>query len=203
MKKILLIAVLLFAPLAFSAPFNVGLRGAYTFGTMYGDDADDEPWGAGFSAGLEGKYAFTEHFSLVPGVEIDWRRMHDSEDGVNMTLSTWSIDIPLMLRLNVIPQFFLEAGPTFSFFLSSEMYVEYLGFKISMDLDSPQLDILNVFEFGLSLGLGFHLLPNLELNARFNFGLTSMVDGYDEDEDEYIDDWKHARFQFGLTVWFL
>ena len=53
MKKLYLAlaAVLLATGLSF-AQTNVGGRAALNFGTVYGDDAKNTPWGIGFAAGV-------------------------------------------------------------------------------------------------------------------------------------------------------
>lgn len=197
---VLAFAILLMASFSFAQNVNVGGRAAFNFGTTWGDDTEDEPWGAGFTAGLGLKAKLTERVAIVPELAIDLRREHDKEDGVEATWTTWALDIPVLFRLNATPEFFFEAGPTFAFFLSSEIEVEDEIASLSVDLGNKDIDMLNTFEFGLAAGFGYSVLPNLDLGFRFNLALTSMIDAT---EYGLGDDVKNLRLQWAISYWFI
>lgn len=197
---VLAFAILLMASFSFAQNVNVGGRAAFNFGTTWGDDTEDEPWGAGFTAGIGVKSKFTERLSFAPELAIDLRREHDKENGVDVTWTTWALDIPVLFRLNATPKFFLEAGPTLAFFLSSEIEVENEIGSSSIDLGSKDIDMLNTFEFGLAAGFGYSVLPNLDLGFRFNLALTSMIDAT---EYGLGDDVKNLRLQWAISYWFI
>ena len=123
MKKIILLAAaVLMAASASFAQFNLGGRAAINFGTVWGDNTEDVPWGFGFNVGLATKIGINDMFAVAPEVTIDLRR---SSDAV-ITWSTWAIDIPVLARINLMPALYLEVGPQFAIICAS--FVELVIF---------------------------------------------------------------------------
>ena len=182
MKKIILLAAaVLMAASASFAQFSLGGRAAINFGTVWGDNTEDVPWGFGFNAGLATKIGINDMFAVAPEVTIDLRR---SSDAV-ITWSTWAIDIPVLARINLMPALYLEVGPQFAIILSSEAEMDYiLG---TTTVNYGDLDILNTFEIGLAAGAGYSITPNLDVNFRLALGFTSILDDSKNDDFEEAD----------------
>ena len=119
------------------------------------------------------KFTLIPMLDLAPEIDFEMRRASDDD----ATWTTMAINIPVLLRVNVIPQLFLEVGPTVAFLLSSEMKAEsdFDGASYTMDLGSDEIDALETFELGLAAGAGFAVMPKLDLNFRVAMGLTSFV----------------------------
>ena len=228
MKKIILLAAaVLMAASASFAQFNLGGRAAINFGTVWGDNTEDVPWGFGFNAGLATKIGINDMFAVAPEVTIDLRR---SSDAV-ITWSTWAIDIPVLARINLMPALYLEVGPQFAIILSSEAEMDYiLG---TTTINYGDADILNTFEIGLAAGAGYSITPNLDVNFRLALGFTSILDDSKNDDFEEADmgaadadafnsfddmmnssleensasaaggKVKNLQFQAGVTYWFM
>ena len=215
MKKIILLAaaVLMAASTSF-AQFALGGRGAINFGTVYGDDTSDIPWGFGFNAGLATKIAINDMFAIAPEATIDLRRASDAI----ISWSTWAIDIPVLARINVMPQLFLEVGPQISILLSSEEESDLFGIS-KETINFGDAEMLNTIEFSVAAGVGYAVAENLDVNFRMVLGLTSMLDdGEDvkveteglaalqEPEDSMSMETgsvKTLQFQVGVTYWFM
>ena len=182
MKKIILLAAaVLMAASASFAQFNLGGRAAINFGTVWGDNTEDVPWGFGFNAGLATKIGINDMFAVAHEVTIDLRR---SSDAV-ITWSTWAIDIPVLARINLMPALYLEVGPQFAIILSSEAEMDYiLG---TTTINYGDADILNTFEIGLAAGAGYSITPNLDVNFRLALGFTSILDDSKNDDFEEAD----------------
>ena len=196
MNKLYLVlaAVLLATGLSF-AQVNVGGHAAVNFSTLWGDAADDAPWGLGFAAGVAAKVPVNPMISVVPEVDIDLRRQSDDD----VTWSTWALEIPILARINAAPQIFIEVGPQLGFLLSSEVEHDFGATTTTTDLGDAK--VLNTFEFGIDVGAGYAVMPNLDVNFRFALGLTSIVDG-----KKYIgsdDPAKNMQLQLGATYWFM
>ena len=195
LKKIILAAVLVVSAAFAQSPLNVGGRAAFNFGTVWGENTDNANWGAGFNAGVDVKYNVSPVLSLISGLELDYRRMTDEYDNdyytVKKIISAMYLDIPVLLRINATPSFFLDAGLTLGFNLSANYTREANGASKSEDISSE----MESFEFGLVGGLGFVIIPNLELNFRAAFGITSMA--------KEVDNFKNLRFQAGVSYWFM
>ena len=196
MKKLyLILASVLLATGLSCAQVNVGGHAAANFSSLYGDHTDDVPWGFGFAAGVAAKVAVTPMISVVPEVDINLRRQSDDD----VTWKTWALEIPILARISPMPLLYVEVGPQLGFLLSSEQEQEIGAHTVTTDLG--KLKVLNTFEFGLAAGLGYTVIPNLDVNFRTAFGLTSIVDG-----KKWVgtdDSVKNIQFQVGATYWFM
>lgn len=186
MKKIIVVLVLaLAASMGFAQNVHFGARAALNFGTLWGADTDNVPWGLGFVIGGVAQYPINEKFSIVPGLDIDMRRQSDD----NLTWTTWTIDIPVMARYLVNPQFFVEGGLMIDFIASSEEEITDGPYTYPEDIS----EYLNIFELGFAIGGGYKIMPNLDINARLALGLTSILDGTTV---------KNMQIQIGASYWF-
>lgn len=196
MNKILMSFMVLAMLATTSFAQNVGGHLALNFGTAIGEYNEDVSWGLGVNAGVAAKFTLIPMLDLVPEIDFEMRRASDDD----ATWTTMAINIPVLLRVNVMPQLFLEVGPTVAFLLSSEMETEVteLGSvaTVSVDLGSDDIDVLETFELGLAAGAGFTVMPKLDLNFRVAMGLTSLV------SDDFGEA-KNLQLQLGGTYWFL
>lgn len=196
MNKILMSFMVLAMLATTSFAQNVGGHLALNFGTTIGEDNEDVPWGLGVNAGVAAKFTLIPMLDLAPEIDFEMRRASDDD----ATWTTMAINIPVLLRVNVMPQLFLEVGPTVAFLLSSEMETDVteLGVvsTVSVDLGSDEIDVLETFELGLAAGAGFTVMPKLDLNFRVAMGLTSLV-------SDDVGEAKNLQLQLGGTYWFL
>ncbi|MBO6075560.1 MAG: PorT family protein [Fibrobacter sp.] len=218
MKKLSLIvaAVMLATGLSF-AQVHVGGRVAGTMSTFKGDDSDDAPWGVGFNAGVAAKYNVNEMIAVVPEVGIDFRRIADDE----ATASFWVLNIPVLARISPVANLYVEAGPTIGFILSNDVEydepsfddADFGGYNLSdygIDLDDMLDDAgssgagedANTFEFGLAFGLGYSVLPNLDVNFRFAIGLTNLYEDVKTEDYTFESDLQNMQLSIGATYWF-
>ncbi|MCQ4034478.1 outer membrane beta-barrel protein [Kaistella montana] len=94
-----------------------------------------------------------------------------------------------MFQYNATPQFYLEAGPEFSFLLSA---------KDKWDGGSDDVkDEFNSFDFGIGLGMGYYFIPNFGINARYVAGFTDIAK-----DNPTSDTYKDNVFQIGLSYKF-
>lgn len=196
MNKILMSFMVLAMLATTSFAQNVGGHLALNFGTTIGEDNEDVPWGLGVNAGVAAKFTLIPMLDLAPEIDFEMRRASDDD----ATWTTMAINIPVLLRVNVMPQLFLEVGPTVAFLLSSEMETEVTELggvaTVSVDLGSDDIDVLETFELGLAAGVGFAVMPKLDLNFRVAMGLTSFV-------SDDVGEAKNLQLQLGGTYWFL
>lgn len=196
MNKILMSFMVLAMLATTSFAQNVGGHLALNFGTTIGEDNEDVPWGLGVNAGVAAKFTLIPMLDLAPEIDFEMRRASDDDK----TWTTMAINIPVLLRVNVMPQLFLEVGPTVAFLLSSELEAEVTELggvaTVSVDLGSDEIDVLETFELGLAAGVGFTVMPKLDLNFRVAMGLTSLV------SDDFGEA-KNLQLQLGGTYWFL
>jgi hypothetical protein len=209
-KKIIL-AALLVTSAAFADFFNVGARAAANFGTAWGDDADDATWGVGFNAGVALKIDILPVITIIPGLEVDYRRMGGEQDystgvsdvSTDQTLGMWYLDIPVLARVKLIPMVFLEGGVAFSFNLSATMDYDETETSIATGEtekesgDMSYSKFVNTMDIGLIVGAGISLMDKLDVDFRLVLGLNSYTD-----KDEVGVSMKHMRMQAGVIYWF-
>ena len=195
MFKKILIAALMVASFSF-AQINFGAHAAANMSTMWGDDADGTASSFGFAAGIEAKVTLPLlPIAVVPGVMIDMRNSCDDDDD-KATMTTWALDIPVMLRFSLLPGIYLQAGPSFNFLLSNS--VEYDGEEVDEEL----LPETKTFEFGLAFGAGTSLIPFVDIDFRVNMGLTNTYEDMDLVVTKEEIDAKSLQFALGVTYWF-
>lgn len=125
MKKIILLgAGLLFAGLAnaqTSTDPKFGIKAGVNFAKFAGDPDPNSDFKVGFSAGLFVNIPISSGFSFEPSGEYSQKGSDfttTSNTDVKSKISY--IDLPLMARYDVSPNFGLFAGPQVSFFVDQE-----------------------------------------------------------------------------------
>jgi hypothetical protein len=198
MKKIsrIIAGTLLATGISF-AQVQIGGHAAVNFSTLWGDGASEMeiPWSLGVLAGVATKVPVNEKICVVPEMNVDWRRQKDDE----ITWNTWALELPVLARYNVLPQMYFEAGPRFALLLSSEMEQD-LG-SVVETTNFGKNDALNVFEFGIDVGIGCSVTPNLDLGIRYGVGLTSIIDGKKFESDDQA--FRNMQIQVGGIYWFM
>lgn len=201
MKKLFLGAAIAMSTLSFAQTF--GVKGGLNLSTISNSDNAfetgetdvDSKSKAGFNAGVFVNIPVGESFSVQPEVlynALGTKITGDDEEGNDnaLTLNLDYISVPVMFQYNVVPQFYLEAGPQFSFLVNSKLKLN----DKEQDLND---DSFNSFDFGVGLGAGFNITPQLGVNARYVAGFTDVI------KDNPTDDkFKNNAFQVGLTFKF-
>lgn len=123
------------------------------------------------------------------------------EDRVKMNY----ISVPLMVQMRPVDNFYIEAGPEFSYFINGKNKGESTVASTtggvtttttsshSTDIDKDQI---NRFNFGLGLGLGYDITPNIGINARYVNSLTKI------DKSRPAAENNNRVFQLGLNYKF-
>ncbi|GGG54216.1 porin family protein [Epilithonimonas arachidiradicis] len=180
--------------LIFTAAIAIfGLSNAQTFGLKAGanvssvSNSDDSKAKFGFYAGAFVNVPLAESFSLQPEVLYNGKGVKYDGPGDGSTNLDY-ISVPVMFQYKATPQFYLEAGPEFSFLISA---------KDKWDGGSEDAkDFINGFDLGIGLGAGYDFTPNFGANIRYVAGVTDIAK---ENEDDAL---RNGVFQFGLTYKF-
>lgn len=212
MKRIFLTLALVFGLVATAAAqVNVGGRLAGTMSTFKGDDSEDAPWGVGFNAGVAAKYGINEMIAIAPELGVDFRRVSDDE----VTFSFWVLEIPVLARISPMPNLYIELGPTIGFILSNdtdydlpEVAEDALNALSLMDPEEATGPMFpketNTFELGLAFGVGYTVIPNLDVNFRFAMGLTDIFEEIDLGMFGKVEyDMQNMQLSLGATYWFM
>lgn len=215
------------------ANMKFGAHAAFNYGTVWGENTDKLKfgWGAGFTGGLDLKFAISPKVFFLTGLEYEYRSIDwdvkdffesmissgeiylDREEkemlaGMDCVFSLGYLQIPLVVRFNVNPQFFVDAGIRLGFILSSEMEVSLMGMSNSVDVPG-QME--KDFDLGIVAGFGYTVMSKFDLYFRYTMGFTDMIDivkfaDFSGEDVDYRDapaiEFKNMRFLFGVTYWF-
>ncbi len=177
--------------------------------------------------------AYIDKIGDMYGVNVESERMSEAEIRASMekngsfemvlntdaSFSLKYLDIPLIIRYNVNPQFFIDGGVLVGFNVSADMGLSYESMSRDMEVPSNSTSVVDI---DVVAGMGFSIQPNFDVYFRFNFGVTDMVDfrkclmSYFEKMEESAEmiemistgfesnyGFKNMRFQLGATYWFM
>lgn len=199
MKKLVLGLAIATGSLAFSQHY--GVKAGLNLSSISKDgDFSDSRGKAGFYAGVFMNAPLAENFSIQP--EVIYNNVGAKVDkNTNTNLNLDYISVPVMFQYNVVPEFYLEAGPQFSFlvnskFKSSNQTIE----KVANYFNNK--DNYNSFDFGLGLGAGFNINEHFGINARYVAGFTDLTKNGSVDMANKDGKNRNNTFQVGLSARF-
>lgn len=200
MKKVIFVTIIAFAmSLHTYAQFTIGPKVGLNLSTVHSTKVDDyADYKTGLNAGVFGKYSINSSFDIQTevlysqqGYKVDLVSFDYGGDPYldpDLKVLTHNLNIPVLLRYNLLGKrwLYFEAGPQVGFLLKEKMKLENKevvgGLKdMGMELKTVDLSIVG--------GIGFYLGNHFTINARYNYGLTSIHDL----------DFKNRVFQFSLA----
>lgn len=153
-----------------------GVKGGVNFTNLYVDNVDDTNMLTSFNAGFFVELPITQGIAIVP--ELNYSRKGSEVQNTILTETYKSkfklsyLEMPVLLKLNLVPNFNLHAGPYVAYLLNAKTdVVDENGDRVeSFEYDT---DDFNKLDFGLSAGLGFDF-NNFGIGARYNYGLSEI-----------------------------
>ena len=156
---------------------------------------DFETMKPGFHAGVYAQINIAPMFSIQPevlysmqgGMEKDVDEFFNQTISTKTTLTSHNVIVPIMLQFSPIKMITIEAGPQLGFNLgmSSHNVVTTQGL-VDTETEGDytfESDDYNMFDFGLAAGLKLNVASNVNIYARYVFGLTPVFT-YAEDYDD-------------------
>ena len=185
MKKLILSAAVAFAGVVglnaqSMESLQIGARAGYNYSTLTGDLAKDLDLKgmSGYHVGLFVEVPVTDRFSIQPEViySTQGAKMDTSINlpvvgkiGGDTKFKTQNINVPVLAKFYVIDGLSIQAGPQIGFLTDSK--VEFNG----KESDSFK-DAISKVNFGAVVGAGYKLPMGFTVDARYNFGLTNVLD---------------------------
>jgi hypothetical protein len=146
---------------------------------------------AGFNGGLTLDIPIAYPISFEPEILYSGKGYTANTDYGRFTQRTNYIDVPLLLKVKLAPQFNFLVGPSINFLASTKNTYE-TGFSIEQEQyynnRGDQTSISGVI--GLSVDLG----RNVELRGRYNIDLTSTS----PQDNSYLPNYRNQVWQVGL-----
>lgn len=170
-----------------------GVRAGLNLPTLTGDDTDNLSSFATYHAGAFANIEVSDNFSVQPECMFSCQGAdYEESEGYDGRFELAYINVPVMAQFEVTPGLCLEAGPQVGFLLSAEDQYDAIDFEDSGTEDIK--DELKSIDFGLNFGASYAFGNGLAVGARYNLGLSNIVDS--EDFDGEI---KNGVFQFSVA----
>lgn len=208
MKKIFLGMAIAAGSLAFGQQF--GIKAGMNVSSLSEDASlSDQKSKIGFNAGVFMNAPLGSNFSIQPEVLYNnlGSKVYLSQTQVGGTTyrneyarNMDYISVPVMFQYNATPEFYLEAGPQFSFLVSAKDKFKSTenGSTTGSTVHELNKDSFNGFDFGLGVGAGYYFTPNIGLTARYMAGLSDIA----KDRPSGSDSVRNNVFQVGLAYKF-
>ncbi|CAD0218498.1 PorT family protein [Chryseobacterium sp. D764] len=150
-------------PSTSSSKIKFGLKAGLNVSSLSNMDMKSK---AGFYGGFFVNIPVAKDFAIQP--EVLYSAVGAKEKGGrNSKLNLEYISVPVMFQYKALPNFYVEAGPQFSFLMRAEQ---------KDDVGSLQLkNATKGFDFGIGLGAGYNITKNIGVNVRYTAGLSDIV----------------------------
>ena len=169
---------------------KVGLNLANLTDNFVGDDSDIK---IGFNSGLFAEISLSDKFIFQP--ELLFSKQGAKNEETNYSLKLNYLNIPLMIKNVVADKFAFEFGPQIGFLLSANKEYEATS---SGETVSDKLDVKDYYksiDFGLNFGATFDVSEKVIIGARYNVGLSNIIDDEDTEKDLYL---KNSVFSMSV-----
>jgi opacity protein-like surface antigen len=188
MKKVLLIVVVTLLGLGnvSAQEVKLGAKLGLNLSSLRSDmDFDSK---IGFNLGVFAEINLSDKLIFQPELlySTQGASLEESFDSnsFKVTNSVDYLNIPLILKYGVTDKLFLEFGPQLGFLLSGKSkYEETYGGETESETEDIK-EFTNSIDFGLNFGVSFDIAENIMIGARYNLGLSNIIDEEDSGDEK-------------------
>ena len=173
MKKVLVVAALMFSSVATFAQhavgsFNLQPKVGVSIANLTDNNSSDAR--VGLVAGVEGEYQASDIFSVSAGVLYSMQGAKFDAFGAKSTEKLDYINVPIMANVYVVKGLSVKLGvqPGFKVNDKLDLRMPVLGGAL-VDLKAKSVD------FSIPVGISYEY-NNFQVDARYNWGLTKVLD---------------------------
>ena len=173
MKKVLVVAALMFSSVATFAQhavgsFNLQPKVGVSIANLTDNNSSDAR--VGLVAGVEGEYQASDIFSVSAGVLYSMQGAKYDAFGAKSTEKLDYINVPIMANVYVVKGLAVKLGvqPGFKVNDKLDLRMPVLGGAL-VDLKAKSVD------FSIPVGISYEY-NNFQVDARYNWGLTKVLD---------------------------
>lgn len=183
MKKLMIFAVMMLSAMTASAQQEVGtwsVTPKVGINLAKVTNANDASMKVGLVAGADLNYQIAEKFAVSAGVFYSMQGAKSKDDGIKTTAKLDYINIPILAQFYVVPGLALKAGIQPAFNVKHKYKVEAGGSSAESDYSD-----FKTFDFSIPLGVSYEF-SNFVIDARYNLGLTKLVDNGESSKNSVI-----------------
>lgn len=197
MKKLILpIAVLMFGlshaqetekKESSKSDIKVGVKFGMNVSTIAGDGENIDP-AVAFHGGAVVEFPVSEKFSVQPELVYSMQGAKSSGilevDGtpynVKEHLKLSYLNIPVMAKYYVTPEFSVLAGPQLGFLTSAKDKIKFDDGEGNSGSDNVDVkDVFKSIDVAFGFGLGYSFIKQINAEIRYNVGLSNIADDGD------------------------
>jgi Outer membrane protein beta-barrel domain len=188
MKRAFLVFLCAAAVSTVEAQVQFGVKGGLNITSMVGNDVDVDgvKMKLGLHVGGLARLPITEQIKLQPELVFSTQGAQ-SQNGEKVNLNLNYLNVPVLAQYHTSVGFYGETGPQLGFLISAKS--KYDGNSIDIKDGYKSLD------FAWAFGAGYHFVPELGVNVRYNLGISRL----DDDGDAKI---HNSVFQLGVFYLF-
>lgn len=173
---------------------SFGVKGGVNIASLVGDGVDNLNIRTSVHFAGIVEIELSDKFSIQPEIMFS---AQGAKQSINDYEASWFlnyINIPLLGKYYINDKLSLEAGPQIGFLMNAK-----LDWKNDEESGLDDLDeITSSIDFGIDFGLGYKLESGLNFGARYNVGLSDVVDDF-EDNGSTV---KNGVFQISVGYFF-
>ena len=186
MKKFFVLIAAAIVSMSAMAQVQFGAKVGVDATNFWGKDAE-HGMKIGYQAGLVMEYKFNPHFAIAPevvfaaqggktkGLALDWNGHGIDVKTTDVKFNVNYINVPLMFKYYVSPDFSIDLGPQVGFNVYSKTSAKGVD---AIDMK----EITKSVDFGVGLGGTYNLTENAFVQARYTMGMTNVFDIDDSHE---------------------
>ena len=172
MKRIFLLLAFAGTIAAANAQTKFGVKGGLNVNNVGGADVNNNKARIGFHLGAFAEMDIAERFSVQPELLYSAQGVKWEAPGEDAKTNLGYLNIPVMLKYQIVDGFYGQAGPQFGFLLSAKR--KYDGSSINIKEE------VKTFDFALGLGAGYKFPSSpFGIDARYNIGLSRLYEDGD------------------------
>ncbi|MDY4043058.1 MAG: porin family protein [Marinifilaceae bacterium] len=145
-----------------------------------------------FSAGVFADVRFNRYIGAQIEALYSRQGTRHKENGTKWYFKYDYVNIPILAKVYIFKRFSFDLGPQFGFLINDKVKWKTTPLK---GTDERYSDIMKNFDFSLALGFSYDFKFGLVASARYNIGLTQVM----EKHNILVDGSNYNRvFQFSL-----
>lgn len=172
MKRLLILGtVLMFSVITVQAQeVSFGLKGGFNAANTKTDSGFETETRNGFHVGFYAENRLSDVFAIQPELIYSQQGFTESNGASEREQKVDYLNLPVMLKVYVIPGLFVEAGPQIGLAINDKEEINGPFFTSETERNPDS------FDYGLGLGGGIKLFNGLMVGARYNIGLGELYE---------------------------